>query len=76
MAAEELEVGDDDLGHPALFTLLVPVATALQPPLDTGRDSRFDVLGRRFGEAVRADDGVELRLLLAVDRAVGHQADT
>ena len=67
--AEELDVVGDDLADAALFAFLVLEGAVLQPPLDVERIALLDVFRGRLGEAVPADDGVELGLFLAFDRS-------
>src|SRR5688500_5199993 len=74
-SAKELDVGGDDLGHAAHFAFLVLVAVVLQPPLNGGRVTLVDVFLGRLGQPIPADNGVKLGLFLALDCAVGGQAD-
>ncbi len=74
-AAEELDVGRDDLHDAALLALRVLERPVLEPPLDVEGVALLDVGRRRLGELVPADDAVELGLLLAVDDAVRRQSD-
>jgi hypothetical protein len=73
--SEELDIVGDDLGHAALFAFLILIRAVLESSLDVERVALLDILGRRLGELVSADNRVELRLFFAFDLSVGGQAE-